>query len=120
MADEVAGAVRRTPRPADDHQAPVADAQPGRGVTITGSPVSPDAGNGTGDLRAKLIELLRAADAAHYGGPQADPSGRPLDYCHLAEAILAAGWCPASDPDVLIGHFVDFAKTFRPVTEERP
>lgn len=79
--DQAQGVVPGAPVARVDHETAPA-------IKDTGERVRP----ATGELRAGLVELIRDADAAHYGGPQHDPAGRPVEYQHLADAILAAGW----------------------------
>lgn len=89
MAD-AAGAVRRTPNPPrDDHaEIIIPGGQPGAGATNPGSPVSPDAGNSRGDLRAKLAGLIDCAL------PEDATGIETADIEAAADAILAAGWRP--------------------------
>lgn len=72
MADDAAGAVRRTPRPhpADDHQTPETGAPVAPGATNPATPVSQDAGTGTGPLSPEAAEALAALRAKlAEGGP---------------------------------------------------
>ena len=107
VADDVAGAVRRTPRPypsTGDHQTPETAAPVAPGATNPATPVSPDAGTGTGDLRASLMELFRGADTARWGGPQVTFEGMDVPYDHFADALLAAGWrAPLPDHEAALG-----------------
>lgn len=82
MADDVTGAVRRTPRPhpADDHQTPETGAPVAPGATNPATPVSRDAGTGTGPLSPEAAEALAALRAklaeggpVVFAGPECDP-----------------------------------------------
>ncbi|RSD21986.1 hypothetical protein [Amycolatopsis eburnea] len=46
--------------------------------------------------REELVELLKAADTARWGGPQVTFEGMDVPYDHFADAILAAGWRPTT------------------------
>lgn len=84
MADDVTGAVRRTPRPGPstgDHQTPETAAPGAPGATNTATPVSPDAGTATEALSPEAAEALAALraklaedpDSVLFPGPECDP-----------------------------------------------
>lgn len=108
MADAT-GAVRRTPRPAwgEDRQAVGTAAQLGRHATNPGHPVSPDSGNGSGDLRADLVErlfkVLEPRLLEHLEVQKGDLPGWAAvqhtarwDAEAVADALLDDGWRPQS------------------------
>lgn len=99
MADDVAGAVRRTPRPtprADDHQTPETGTQPGAGTTNAPTPVSTDAGNATGDLRASAPGAF-CVDGCPCGQTGSAAAACALDTATDVEAYAALPECTACE-----------------------
>lgn len=115
MADDVVGAVRRTPRPTprgDDHQTPETAAQDRPGATNPATPVSPDAGTATGELspedpaglaelRAKLTQAPTpdtfCVDGCPCGQTGETAAACALDTATDVEAYAALPECPACE-----------------------
>lgn len=89
MADDVAGAVRRTsrptpyPRPSGDHQTPETAPQVPAGATNTATPVSQDPGTGTGQMGDEIAEWI--------GGSRADVDQVVAEYAALPDCTACGG-----------------------------
>jgi hypothetical protein len=99
VADDVAGAVRRTLRPGrDDHAEMIVPVvQAGRGTTNTGGPGSPDheavSSRVSSRDREELDQALWRGRTLRGLADAASPETRR----ELIDTIIAAGWRPAPD-----------------------
>jgi len=102
VADDAAGAVRRTPRPtphprpADDHQTPETGAPVAPGATNPATPVSPDAGTATGDLSASTPGAF-CVDGCPCGATGEAAAACALDTATDVEAYAALPECTACE-----------------------
>ena len=95
MAEDAAGAVRRTPNPprGGDHQTLETGASVAPGATNPATPVSLDAGNATGDLRVfevTLTEDIPVTGGRILSGPWTDPVGTVREHDDGSTAVKVA------------------------------